>query len=147
MKKPEKASGLSQAQCLAYKINFITTFNKIYNYIQNVVKKHWQILKKEPYLNTVLPAQQQITYRRQPTIKTILAPSKLRQYRGASNIVKTKGAFKCSDTRCQCCKEIMDTFFFYFCPNRRVIYHQSPSYMSSYVVYLLLCICNQQYVG
>lgn len=96
----KKASNLSQAQCLAAKsanvgikqeiINFITTYYKSHNKIQRIFRKHWYILKKDPYLSKILPEQQQITYRWPPTLKPILAPSKLHRHRGALNIEKNE---------------------------------------------------------
>lgn len=79
-----RASTLTQEQCLAPKskilentqdrVNFITTHNKWYAKIQGVLRKHWHILSKDPYLKTFLTKIPQITYRRPPTPKNLLAP-------------------------------------------------------------------------
>lgn len=155
----KKAEVLSQEQCLTTKqrdtglnyerVNFITTFNRSHAKIQQVFSKHWHILKKDPYLRDILPANPQITYKRPPTLKTILAPSKLRRHRMSANKDKTKGVFRCKHKKCLCCSEINDKAKTFSSTQTEEIFQINHNFtcQSSYVIYLLQCICKRQYVG
>lgn len=89
----QKAKALNQEKCLEMKINpssakspvnctnFITKYNRSHRAIHNVLRKYWYILQKDPYLRPLLSQNPHVTYRRPPTLKSILAPSRLHQHR------------------------------------------------------------------
>lgn len=155
-----KAGSLTQAECLKAKpvenpqqwdkINFITTYNKSHKKIQNIFRRHWYILKKDLFLQNILPDQPHIVYRRPPTLKTMLAPSKLRRHKPNFNLTsKTKGAFKCGHKKCLCCLEVKDNTKVFSSTKTGESFPMKHhlTCQSSYVIYLLECCCTQQYVG
>lgn len=56
--------------------------------IQRILAKNWFILKSDPILKDIIPERPTITFRRAPTIKNIVAPSRLKQHskKGTSSI-------------------------------------------------------------
>lgn len=61
--------------------NVITTYNDSHTTIRNILRKNWFILEKDPYLNNKTLKNPFLTFRRAPTLKGILAPSKLKRHR------------------------------------------------------------------
>lgn len=91
-----------------------------------------------------------LIFRRAPTIRKFLAPSRLKQHKKqTTKSLNRKGSYKCGASRCHCCKEITD---------KRTEFQSSKlgeyfyikhhfSCQSRYVIYLLECSCGLQYVG
>lgn len=106
-------------------------------------------MQRDPFLKTDLPNIPQVTYRRPPTLETILAPSKLRQHQYRQKENGTKGAYRCKKSKCLTCTEISDkqkTFTGSISGESFDIrYHLTCQ--SSYVIYLITCICGNKYVG
>lgn len=61
-----------------------------------------------PISNQYFLKKTQITYRRPPTFKNLLAPSRLKRHTVQKNIdTINKGSFRCHRSKCLCCKEIV----------------------------------------
>lgn len=125
-------------------------FNSSHHKIRDIVRKHWHILSCDPHLEKVLPKQPQITYRRPPTFKNILAPSRLRQHNTQQAICdKEKGSFRCQRSRCLCCNEISDRKKTFKSTRTKeefsIKFHMTCQ--TAYVIYIIECPCGLQYVG
>lgn len=63
------------------------------------------------FLTSTLPKIPKITIRRPPTLKNIIAPSKVKKQQKKSIPIDGKeqpGSYKCGKTHCKCCQEIAD---------------------------------------
>lgn len=106
--------------------------------------------KERPYIENFDSGKPPITFRRAPTIKNILAPSRLKQHKTETASVHNvnKGSFRCTQTRCKCCviikhdaKDFKSNYSKETFPTK---YHLTCQ--SQYVIYLVECICGHQYV-
>lgn len=155
----QRAKNLSQETCLEEKrkpldnttkgFNFITTYNCSHKTIRDTLEKHWHILQRDPFLQNNLPEHPPVTFRRPPTIKNILAPSRLRQHKEKKKTACKKGVFKCLRPRCKCCHEITHNSTTFKSTNTGETFpiKQHLTCSSSYVIYLIECKCGTQYVG
>lgn len=158
----KKSSIVSQEECLIKTskkqekqdhLNFITQYSTSNGHIKNVLAKHWHILLQDPYLSKHLAHKPIITYRRAPTIKSILAASKPRQHNEPQNksskiTAQNVGSYKCRSGRCLCCRTIAHKTTFMSNRNKTSFpIKQHMTCQSSYVIYLIECSCGLQYVG
>lgn len=159
----EKAKALSQQECLEVKnkskktemtsisscVNFITTYSTSHKIIQSILRKYWYILQRDPYLKTSILKNPRIIYRRPPTLKSILAPSRLKQHRQKESVELTKGIFRCGKARCLCCREIAHKEKTFVSTQTGESFNVDfrLSCQSAYVIYLVQCICGKQYIG
>lgn len=113
--------------------------------------KNWFILQKDPVLKELLPSIPMVTFRRAPTIKNIMAPSRLRRHARKSNeeTQQTKGSYKCGSGCCLCCgeKAHVRKDLVSFCTKEKFGIKHHLNCQSQYVVYFLVCVCGIQYVG
>lgn len=89
--------------------NFITTFNNAHPTIRQILNNRWFILQNDPILKEPIPKKTIITFKRDPTIKNSLAPSRLKQHKCLTEMKDTHmeiGTFKCEQKRCKCCNII-----------------------------------------
>lgn len=113
-------------------------------------EKNWHILLCDPYLKTALSKHPQITYRRPPTFKNWLTPSRLRRHNVQNNICGAdKGSYKCHRSKCLCCNEITHRAKMFTSVQTK---EQFPikhhlTCQTSYIIYLMECPCGRQYVG
>lgn len=149
LEKPESTPSTQERPI--ERVNFVTTYNKSHKDIRKILQKNWFILKRDPYLKDIIAAQPNITFRRAPTLKNLLAPSKLKKHTKGPNMTYNGniGSYKCQISRCLCCNEIEHKKIS-FKSNKNgethnIKYHLDCS--SQYVIYLLECCCNKQYVG
>lgn len=133
------------------KLNFVTTFNYAHSDIRRTLSKNWFILKSDPILKDIIPERPILTFRRAPTIKNIVAPSRLKQHKkkGVPEGLLKKGSYRCGSKRCCCCEEIQHNCTHFSSRSTQeefgIKYHLTCH--TSYVIYLLECICGAQYVG
>ncbi|XP_075422987.1 uncharacterized protein LOC142463956 [Ascaphus truei] len=131
-------------------LRFITTYNQSHKAIQNIMSNHWGVLRCDPHLKGILPDRASIVYRKARSMKSIIAPTKLKS---ANNSEKTalnglKGNHKCGRGRCITCRHLMVRSDF-SSSNRDIIY-QVRNYincLSSFVVYCIQCGCGLRYIG
>lgn len=152
-----RAKNLSQVLCLRPKPpkppvernNYITTYRSSHQEIHKILQKHWYILGCDPYLKTTLPKHPQITYRRPPTFKNMLAPSRLRQHNTKKmGDLGPKSSHRCQRPNCLCCGEIthnIRTFRSSQTNEEYTIKHHMTCQIT-YVIYLIECLCGRQYV-
>lgn len=157
----DKARTLSQKDCLKTKdnkskdtpistcANFITTYSNSHKAVHNVLRKYWYILQRDPYLKTFIPKDPRMIYRRPQTLKSILAPSKLRRHGSKEPIEINKGIFRCDRARCLCCREIAHkaTMFTSTQTGESFNIEGRLTCQTSFLIYLIQCMCGKQYVG
>lgn len=56
-------------------IRIILNYNIQHKKFEKIIMKHWDILKKDRVLGTVLPSRPRFIYRRAPTLRDVLALS------------------------------------------------------------------------
>lgn len=55
---------------------FVTRYHGQYKKIEYILNKQWNMLKQDPHLSTTLSERPKVTYRKAPTLKNKIAPSK-----------------------------------------------------------------------
>lgn len=135
-------------------IRFVTEYNSKYRSIQNIVKKHWHILHMDPKLGPILPPAPQITFKRTPTLKNIVAPSKLKNYQKEKNMDirsyfdNRTCIFQCKKRGCLTCQFIQHGQSSF--SDRSGNEYNIKLFITScteYVIYVLICLGNLLYVG
>ena len=63
------------AQDNKFRHSFFTTFSTQYRQIKSIIQKHWAVLKNDPLLGPVLPAQAGVIYRGAVPLRNQLAPN------------------------------------------------------------------------
>lgn len=128
----------------------ITTFHTQNKKMENVLKKHWNILSQDPHLKSILPNQPKVTYRRAPNLKSKIAPSRLRStapIHKSLELIPLVGMFQCKKARCKTCDFVKH--------GRKSFKHKGKVYplegfyncSSDHVVYALTCPCGLLYIG
>lgn len=129
---------------------FITTFNFQYKKMENILKKHWSILLQDPLLKTSLPLIPRITYRKAPSLKNRIAPSKLPIDKPISNpttLIPLVGMYQCKKARCKTCMFVEHGKKSFLSKGRIYTLEQFYNCSSNFVVYGLTCPCGLIYVG
>lgn len=112
--------------------------------VHNVHLNKFVPAQEVPFLSEILPKFPHVTYRRHPTLKNTLAPSKLRRHRGTLNPVKLKGVFKCGQKiiyvgeRSQ-----MALKEFSIKTGECFMINHFFNCQTSYVIYLIQCSCKK----
>ncbi|MEE6515787.1 hypothetical protein FKM82_024830 [Ascaphus truei] len=131
-------------------VRFITTYNQSSKSINRILNEHWSILKCDPHLGPILPDRATVTYRKARSIKSILAPTRLKSS-SICNTAKNKGPLgnhPCGRSRCITCRHLLNNT--HVCSQSRGITYaisSSITCLSTYVVYLIQCGCSLKYVG
>ncbi|XP_075207972.1 uncharacterized protein LOC142312872 [Anomaloglossus baeobatrachus] len=129
--------------------HFLTTYSRDGDFIKNIIRRHWNVLRNDPYLRGVLPTTPGIIYRRAPTLKNILAPSRLKEELPTTVSYKPIGVYRCDAKKCLCCNDIQHGRL-HFGLNPGGVEFTIKSHLtcqSDYVVYLIECECDRRYVG
>lgn len=73
--------------------------------MEYIPNKHWNILKEDPYLSTTLDDRARVTYRRAPTLKRKIAPSKLQSFEKDNPLclIPIKGIYRCNKPLSKTC--------------------------------------------
>lgn len=132
--------------------NFVTTFCDAHPTIRRILNDKWFILRNDPILKDLIPTRPLITFRRAPTIKNLLAPSRLKQHRNINAELSSNrenGSFKCAQPRCKCCDIIKHNVTSFKSTHSKEIFpiKYNLTCQSQYVIYLVECTCGHQYVG
>ncbi|XP_041424947.1 uncharacterized protein LOC121395456 isoform X1 [Xenopus laevis] len=123
-------------------VRFITTYNSNSKKINQIINKHWSVLKEDTVLDTVLQDTVSVCYRRSPNLKDLLSRSHF-QTPSRPNIIK--GCFPCRN--CNMCDHMIKSTKF---SDRFNINHTIKDYINCRtkgVIYVLECPCKKQYVG
>lgn len=117
-------------------------------------KKHCYTLKNDPQLKDSIPKEPMMVYRRSRALKNTLAPSDIRKTlrkRPKQKIMDqfTWGSFRCNQSRCKCCENISNRIQTFRSTNTQEVFQikQHLTCESLFVIYLLECKCNFQYIG
>ena len=129
----------------------VLDYNPILPDIQNVIKKHFHLLRSSPQIRENFPAKSVFpAYRQTKNLKEVLARSKFRPSSAVNQTVNRGGCFKCDKNRCDLCKN----FLLHACKfrssatGRQYPIRQNLSCSSKNVIYLATCCkCDLQYVG
>ncbi|OCT84259.1 hypothetical protein XELAEV_18022408mg [Xenopus laevis] len=135
-------------------IPFITTYNQSNKQFQQILKKHWHILRKDKDLSKDLSDIPRIIYKKPQTLKQILAPSciPVKQHKNIKTFFSqdNNGFFSCKNCKaCRTCKP-KDKKIFSFKSNVTNEKFDIKCFIncnSSNVIYLLECPCKLQYIG
>ncbi|XP_075459935.1 protein Hook homolog 3 isoform X2 [Ascaphus truei] len=104
---------------------FITTYNQSSRSINRILNDHWSILKCDPHLGPILPDRATVTYRKARSIKSILAPTRLKSS-SICDTAKNKGPLgnhPCGRSRCITCRHLLNNT--HVCSQSRgIIRHQ-----------------------
>lgn len=77
-----------------YTLGFISTFNNKYRSVSKIIKKNYNILMLDQRLAPVLTAALQVSFRKAPNMKNILAPIKIQKESTRSLLdIRTEQAF------------------------------------------------------
>lgn len=134
-------------------ILFITTFNDQHWAIKRAVQKHWPILGQDNTLGKILPNKPQVVFRRAKNVKSLIAPSRLKdkQSLNMQNIPQffnITGCYRCKGIKCKACKFISRGQKSFSCKDGRTFYiKQFICCNTQFVIYGLRCPCGYLYVG
>ena len=154
----DKALKIPRSELLSKKVKtknkvfpLVLDYNPILPDIQNIIKKHFHLLRSSPQIAEMFPAKSVFpAYRRTKNLKEVLAPSKLRQNSAANQMFNEGGCFKCDKNRCDLCKNFLlqASKFQSSATGRHYPIRQKLPCSSKNVIYLATCYrCNLQYVG
>lgn len=129
---------------------FVVTYNPALPSISGILKKHWRVLSKDPYLKTVFPSPPMVAYRRAKNLKDKLVRAKVpppptREKR------KIVGMKPCNKNNCETCpfvrlgKEFKNPF-----NQTKFKINSALDCTSKNAVYCLFCNkpgCSKIYVG
>ncbi|CAH2219440.1 Hypothetical predicted protein, partial [Pelobates cultripes] len=130
---------------------FTSTFNIAFDDIIGIFYKYWPILTKDPWLSFCISEFPRITFRKAPSLKNILAPSKLQHSNERRTRAKKEGLINkgCGHTKCLTCGYICHLVSSFSPYNSSEVFSVQSEITcnTSFVVYLLICPCDRQYVG
>lgn len=157
-KQFDKALKIPRSELLSKKVKankkvfpLVLDYNPILPDIQNIIRRHFHLLRSSPQMTEIFPAKSVFpAYRRTKNLKEVLAPSKFRPSSAANQTDNEGGCFKCDKNRCDLCKNFLlqTSKFQSSATGRHYPIRQKLSCSSKNVIYLARCCkCNLQYVG
>ncbi|OCT56601.1 hypothetical protein XELAEV_18004634mg [Xenopus laevis] len=125
----------------------IGDYNAEHNEITKIIKKHWHILHQDHQLSKVIGMNPLITYRRSKNLHDKLTHSHYTCSAKPTWLTsKITGCYKCGN--CIACPLVERTSTIIL--TRDNIEYKLKNYMnckSTYIVYIMQCICGKHYVG
>ncbi|XP_078504418.1 uncharacterized protein LOC144762977 [Lissotriton helveticus] len=123
------------------RIVFVTQYSHVSNQVKNIINRHWKILNRDNRLDKPL-----FSFRRNITIPNSLVhmykvPSENQRTLSGSLV---SGNFKCGT--CSVCPQCITGNSFEY-NGKKLVPSTFNNCRSQNVIYLLLCPCNQGYVG
>ena len=122
--------------------SLVLDYNPILPDIQSIIRKHVHLLRSSPQTTEIFPAKSVFpAYRRNKSLKEILAPSKFRPSSAANQTVNKGDCFKCEKNRCDLCKNFLlqASKFQSSATGRHYPIRQKLSCSSKNVIYLATC--------
>lgn len=122
--------------------------------MENIIKKHWSILKQDPHLSQCISDKPKFTYRRAPSIKGQIAPSKTKFSTSWKNqtmkqltLIPLLGMFQCKKALCLTCQNVTHGKKSFTHNGKTFTFNSFYNCSTSYVVYCISCPCGLLYVG
>ena len=128
----------------------LTSFSKQHKLIKSIVSKHWNILRNDRILATVLPERARVIFRGAPTLQSKIAPNIINPPTRPSFFFQLVGYHPCK--KCTVCKYNISSRsknleFRSTVTGKTYPIKHFCTCSTKYVVYLITCPCGQQYVG
>lgn len=100
-------------------------------------------------MNTTLCKRSKVTYRRNPTLKNKIAPSKLKCIKKDDPLclIPLKGMYRCNKSLCKTCQFVNHGQKSFTHKDKLYLLDSFYNCSSDYVVYCLMCPCKMLYVG
>ncbi|XP_073516867.1 uncharacterized protein [Phyllobates terribilis] len=145
--KPREVLLQPRADMEDTQIRFITRFNNQWNEVGGLFRKHWNILKTDHRLSSILSNKPLLTARRAPNLRDKLVHSHyLRPLYNTSGGNRLKGSFPCGN--CSACPFFSsEKIFTNPTDNRQFPLRDYINCRSTNVIYALTCPCPKVYVG
>ena len=130
---------------------FVLTYNPALPSVSGILKKHWNVMAKDPYLKKVFPAPPMVAFRRAKNLRDKLIKAKVHPTPDLREKRKIIGMKPCNKGICETCPFVKKCKQFRGPFNSSVVQMNSTlDCTSSNIVYCLQCNkenCNQIYVG
>ena len=147
----ERASRPSRETLLQYKkkkrnrrIPLVLTYQPSLGGLSQLVRCHWEEVKKHPKLSRIFPEPPICAFRRPKSLRDILVRSSLTP-KPKSSVGSCK---KCDSRRCLTCKQMLETQTFTSkSTGKTFTIYCNVDCRTANVVYVLQCRCGLQYVG
>lgn len=136
--------------CQLDQVPLVLDYNFQHKKIENIVSRHWHILKSDKGLGELLPEKPKFIYKRASTLRDRLVKSVIDPPKRLFSFFTGKGFYPCK--RCYACIRTKH-------PNEKVFSFQSNSNGTTFdinefigcntegALYVLECSCGLQYVG
>lgn len=130
---------------------FITQFHTKYRRMEKSLAKHWSILLEDPHLQQIIPAKPKIIYRKGKSVKSSIAPSKLKTTQKSPLqslcLIPLTGMFQCRKILCLTCKHVNHGQKDFYTKGKKYMINNFFNCSSEYVIYALTCPCGLLYIG
>lgn len=132
------------------KWSVLTSFSVQHKQIKSIIEHHWNVLRKDRILGTLLPERAKVTYRGAPSLRSKIALNVINPPVRTSFFHNLIGYYPCKKcTVCQhntCGRRVMKQFSSTITKGTNLIKHFCTC-ITTGVVYLITCPCGKQYVG
>lgn len=119
--------------------------------MEKSLAKHWSILLEDPHLQQIIPAKPKIIYRKGKSVKSSIAPSKLKTTQKSPLqslcLIPLTGMFQCRKTLCLTCKHVNHGQKDFYTKGKKYMINNFFNCSSEYVIYALTCPCGLLYIG
>ena len=125
-------------------IRFITSFSTDAWRIRKILLKHWQVLRADRVIGSMLPLNVMTTYRRSRSLADDLVHSYPLPVQSGTWLTR-KGFYICGN--CKACKASKNRSTITSTMGQTVPISKYLTCLSDYCVYVLMCPCGLMYVG
>ena len=134
----------------SYKFSMLTSYSNQHRDVQNIINKHWDILKSDKVLGPSLPEQAKVIFRGAPTLRNSIAPNVVDPPERPVFFQDMKGYYPCK--KCRVCQfntngRTKSLEFGSTSTGRQYPIKVFCTCATTHVVYLVTCPCGKQYVG
>lgn len=130
--------------------SLVTQFSVQHKQVKSILNCHWNVLRNDPILGPVLPSKAGIIFRGSPSLHSQISHNVIDAPIKPTFFPESKGYYACE--KCNVCTHNL-------CGRKKsesfqstvtsTVYHMKyfTTCTSRYIVYLITCPCNKQYVG
>lgn len=127
---------------------FVTRHSTKAKQIKKIIQSNWDILRSDPSLNEIFLNMPTFCFKRAPSLRDRLTQSYLPARRKDQWLKRPEGIFKCLQSSCNHCVNIMQhKEFTDFKTQEKFKSKHFINCNTTYVVYRLICPCNCFYIG